>query len=109
MNKRLQVIKYLVADYFSALIAWSLFFVYRKVYPESEYFKYAVDIVSSDTTENLNLLLGLAIIPLFWVVLYAFTGQYESIYRKYRLRELGQTLLISLIGVLIIFFTLLLQ
>jgi exopolysaccharide biosynthesis polyprenyl glycosylphosphotransferase len=43
------------------------------------------------------------------VAVYALAGTYNDIYRKSRLREIGQTLYISLIGVLIIFFSLLLD
>jgi hypothetical protein len=34
MNKRLQVIKYIIADFLSALMAWTMFFIYRKTYIE---------------------------------------------------------------------------
>ena len=53
--------------------------------------------------------LGLLIIPLFWIFLYASTGAYKDIFHKSRLKELGQTLLISLIGSIIIFFMLILD
>ena len=36
-------------------------------------------------------------------------GGYSDIYRRYRTKELGQTLLISVIGVVVIFFALLLD
>nr|MDQ3049187.1 sugar transferase [Bacteroidota bacterium] len=52
---------------------------------------------------------GLFFIPLFWILIYFLAGTYRSIYRRSRLKEAGQTLLISIIGVLIIFFTLLLD
>jgi exopolysaccharide biosynthesis polyprenyl glycosylphosphotransferase len=48
-------------------------------------------------------------LPIAWVAVYALAGSYNDIYRKSRLREIGQTLYISLIGVLIIFFSLLLD
>ena len=51
----------------------------------------------------------LLFIPLFWILIYYLTGVYKNIYRKSRLKEVGQTLLISIIGVLVIFFTLLLD
>jgi exopolysaccharide biosynthesis polyprenyl glycosylphosphotransferase len=41
--------------------------------------------------------------------LYAFTGTYNDIYRKSRLNELGSTFLSTLIGVLMLFFTLILD
>jgi len=31
MNKRLQVFKYVMADYLAAFLAWFLFFSYRKM------------------------------------------------------------------------------
>ncbi|MBL0071327.1 MAG: sugar transferase [Bacteroidetes bacterium] len=53
--------------------------------------------------------IGIFVIPIFWILAYAFTGTYSDIFRKSRLKEFGQTLYISVIGVLIIFFTLLLD
>src|SRR5262245_60103464 len=41
--------------------------------------------------------------------MYALTGTYRNVYRRSRLKELGQTVSVSLIGVLLIFFTLLLD
>jgi exopolysaccharide biosynthesis polyprenyl glycosylphosphotransferase len=104
MNRRLQVIKYLVADYFSALATWALFYAFRKVFHERALFEYPIDVVYDN-----NYYLGLALIPVFWIVLYGLTGQYDNIFRKYRLRELGQTIVVSFVGVLIIFFALLLD
>jgi len=52
---------------------------------------------------------GVAVIGLFWLVLYTLIGTYRQIYRKARLREFAQTFLISFIGVTIIFFTLILD
>lgn len=104
MNKNLHTIKYIVADYISAAIAWGIFFYLRK---SSEVWGIAdtIDIVLSDK----NFYLGIGIIPLFWVFLYSISGSYHSVYRKARMRELAQTALISIIGVIIIFFVLLLD
>lgn len=104
MNRKLQVIKYLIADLFTATSAWCLFYIFRKVYLESQKFGHTVHLEF-----NQNFFIGLALIPLFWLCFYAVTGTYRHIYRKSRLKELGQTLLISLIGVTIIFFALLLD
>ena len=104
MNKRLQVLKYVIADTVSALIAWGLFFTYRKI---------TIDIPTVQFEEQIlidnNLYLGLILIPIFWLTLYVLAGTYRQIYRKSRLKELGQTFLISLIGVIIIFFAILLD
>jgi exopolysaccharide biosynthesis polyprenyl glycosylphosphotransferase len=104
MNKSLQVAKYIFADLISSAIAWALFFVYRK---------YAVDPnVFADPHQILSdpkLYLGLVIIPLFWLTLYIIIGTYRKIYRKSRLKELSQTLSITFIGVIFIFFSIILD
>mgnify|MGYP006279031787 CR=1 FL=1 len=104
MNRFKQVAKYVIADYFSAAIAWTLFFVYRKYSVNKDVFGNLEEIFG-DT----NLYLGILIIPFFWLILYVIVGTYRKIYRKSRLRELGQTLLISLIGVTFLFFSLILD
>lgn len=104
MNKTRQVLKYIFADFFSASLAWALFFVYRKLCIESFKFGYEIP-VNSDS----KFYLGVFVIPLFWMAFYAIIGSYSNIYRKSRLKEIGQTLYVSVIGVLIIFFTLLLD
>ncbi len=103
MNRKLQTIKYIVADLLSAFLAWGLFFYYRKISYEN------ISITKEQILLDNNLYLGLIVIPIFWFVLYLIAGTYRRIYRKSRLKELGQTLFISFIGVIIIFFSLLLD
>jgi exopolysaccharide biosynthesis polyprenyl glycosylphosphotransferase len=104
MNKTAQTLRYIFADYLAALLAWAVFFIARK---------YAVnpDILNTPNLifNDYNLYRGLLVIPLSWTGLYALTGTYVRVYRKSRLKELGQTLLITLIGVTIIFFLLILD
>jgi len=52
---------------------------------------------------------ALFLIPVFWIIIYFIIGTYNNIYRKSRLKEFGQTILISLIGTLVLFFVLLLD
>ncbi len=104
MNKRAQVVKYVVADVFAAAIAWTLFYLFRKLYMEPAKFHYKVPV----TFDN-NYWVGLCLIPVFWVGLYVVIGGYSDILRRFRIKELGQTLLISFIGTLVIFFVLLLD
>jgi exopolysaccharide biosynthesis polyprenyl glycosylphosphotransferase len=65
----------------------------------------------SDIFEDGNFYLGILIVPIFWIILYIILGTYNvnKIYRKSRLRELSQTSFISLVGVIIIFFALILD
>ena len=104
MNKRLQVAKYVIFDYLAAFIAWALFFAYRKHYVDADLMDHP-DQVFGDT----NFYLGIFILPFFWLLLYVLIGTYRKIYRKSRLREFGQTVMITFIGVTIIFFSLILD
>lgn len=99
MNKKLQVLKYVLLDFISAAGAWALFYVYRKSVPEQQKFGTEIPIEFDQ-----NFYIGLLIIPFIWLCLYAINGTYRDIYRKSRLKELGQTIFISLLGSLLIFF-----
>ncbi len=103
MNKRLQTFKFIFADWLSACLAWGLFFLYRKTVIEGQV--YSQDIFLKDQ----KFYYGILIIPIAWTITYALIGSYQNIYRKSRLKELGQTLFLSILGVLIIFFFLLLD
>lgn len=106
MNKRLQqlqVIKYLIADFFSAFFSWFLFIAYRQNNSNGHFSSITNEIFIDE-----NLLLGIIIIPAFWLILYALSGSYKKVLRRSRLSEFGQTILVSFIGVLIIFFAVLL-
>jgi exopolysaccharide biosynthesis polyprenyl glycosylphosphotransferase len=104
MNKRIQVTSYVVADLLSAFIAWTLFFIYRKYVVDHAVFSH-FDQLYLDR----KLYLGLGLIPFFWLLLYIMIGTYRKIYRKARLREFAQTVLITFIGVTILFFALILD
>ncbi len=104
MNKNVQAGKYIFFDLLSATAAWTCFFIFRKLYIEPEKFGTPVDLEFGQ-----KFYLGMLIIPLFWLVLYLSAGHYRGIYRKSRLKELGQTLFISITGVIVIFFALILD
>jgi len=104
MNKKVQTAKFVIADLLSAAIAWSIFFFLRKS-AETQAMNDTMQIVINDN----KFYFGIIAIPFFWFLLYALSGSYHNIYRKARMSELGQTLLITLIGVIIIFFALILD
>jgi exopolysaccharide biosynthesis polyprenyl glycosylphosphotransferase len=104
MNKTLQVLKYIIADIISATAAWTLFYSFRKLYIESGKYGTAIPVIFDKQFFS-----GLVTVLVFWLFLYVLTGTYKNIYRKSRLREVGQTLLITIIGVIILFFLLLLD
>lgn len=103
-DKKIKTLQFILADALAAMLAWGLFFVYRKMCIESAKFGHIIEV-----TYNKTFYLGIVIIPLFWVLAYYLIGSYNDVYRKSRLRELGQTVYMSILGVLLIFFTLILD
>ncbi len=104
MNRKLQTAKFVIADLLSAALAWSIFFFLRKS-AETQEMNDTLQIVLNDN----KFYIGIVAISFFWLFLYTISGSYHNIYRKARMSELGQTLLISIIGVIIIFFALILD
>ncbi len=99
MNRKIQVAKYVLLDLIAAFFAWGLFYIFRKQ-SENPFFHLEFEKIFEDP----NFWLGIILIPIGWILFYAMVGTYRKIYRKARLKELGQTLVMTLIGVTIIFF-----
>ncbi len=97
MNKRYQTLKYLTSDFIAALLAWTSFFIYRKVFI-SQY-----DSIVSLLLDK-NYFISIPLIPFFWITLYYIQGYYSEAYRKSRFNELGQTVIITIVGTTILFF-----
>ena len=89
------------ADLVSAMAAWALFYFFR-AQGEGKTFE---DGVINDH----NFWYGLVIVPLAWIIFYWIFDRYRDIYRLSRLTTLVRTFFLSLAGVVIIFFTLLLD
>ncbi|MEY2924583.1 MAG: hypothetical protein RLZZ337_1131 [Bacteroidota bacterium] len=105
MNKQWLTIKYALLDFVAAAIAWGAFFIFRKWYVDGIFNNYYLQYVWNDN----KLYFGMLVIPLFWIVGYTLFGMYRNVYRKSRLRELIQVFTASILGVLILFFTLLID
>lgn len=105
MNKTWLTIKYGLLDFLAAAIAWGAFFVFRKWYVDGIFNNYYLQYVWNDH----KLYFGMLVIPFFWIVGYTLFGMYRSVYRKSRLRELIQVFTVSVLGVLVLFFTLLID
>jgi len=104
VKKRNLVILYVLLDFVSASLSWAFFYIYRKIIVEPEVFGYDIPIEL-----GARFYIGILGLPVFWLLLYYISGSYHDIYRKSRLRELGQTLLIVISGVVILFFVLILD
>lgn len=104
MERKRQTILYVASDLVATGVAWTLFFLFRKIYIEPAKFQQAVP-VELDS----RYFLGLLVIPVFWVLLFLAFGGYTDIFRRFRTKELEQTALVGLIGSILIFFALLLD
>ncbi|MBR4176744.1 MAG: sugar transferase [Bacteroidales bacterium] len=81
-----------------------MFFFYRKLSIEHNRFD-DVNLVFQDR----NFWWGIVLLPIAWCCFYAILGTYKNVFRKARLKELQMTFWASLIGVIVIFFALLLD
>lgn len=100
--RKLELLIYRIGDALSALVAWLLFYAFRKNI-ENPDFNWA------DMMTESRLWQGLVLIPVFWVVMYSIFDKYRDIYRYSRLETLKTTLFTSFLGVLILFFTVLID
>ncbi len=62
-----------------------------------------------DVLNDPNLFLGALIVPTGWILLYAIFDHYVDIYRLSRLATLSRTFFLSFLGILFLFFTLILD
>ena len=104
MNKNLHKFKYILSDILSAEIVWVIFFIYRQSLIDSN-----LDLNFYNFFYSSFFWMGAGLFPLFWNLLYVSAGMYRRIYRKTRLIELGQTVVTSLIGFLLLFFTFIIE
>lgn len=88
----------LLTDYLSAVLAWVLFFYFRKTYIEFSSF-----------VRDQQFYLGVFLVPLFWLLIYSLQGTYLQVKRLYRIRIFNLTVFGTMIGSLVLFFLLLLD
>ncbi len=98
MSGKKQTLIYIVSDLVTAFIIWSLFFIFRDKFVEH-----------TDIVLNQRFILGLVIVPSFWILLYSVQGTYVNVLRNYRIRTVRDTFLSSVIGTMVVFFVLLLD
>lgn len=101
-QRKKEILIYRFFDYVTAMLAWFLFFVYRK--------RVEIPGISfKEVFQDDMLYIGLLIVPIGWLVLYSVFDKYSDIYRYSRLNTFQRTFGLSLVGVLVIFFGLLLD
>jgi exopolysaccharide biosynthesis polyprenyl glycosylphosphotransferase len=103
-NQRKQRLLYILFDFIAAMAAWILFFLFRKIQIEPQVLGMKIPI-----TFGPRFWAGTLGLPFAWILLYYFTGFYNQMFRRSRLDDFIRTLLSSLLGVVIIFFLLILD
>ena len=103
-TKRPRALIYILSDYLAAALAWTLFYIYRRIVIEPAKYGYSVPINFDD-----NYYYAIALIPLYWIFLFWLIGSYKKITRKSRVKELGQTLSLTFLGSILLFFILLID
>ncbi|MBL7763934.1 MAG: sugar transferase [Chitinophagaceae bacterium] len=86
---------YAIMDFVTAMIAWVLFFYFRKYI-----LKEPTDFVEYGP----KLWWSVLYVPASWLVLYSILGAYHSLYKKSRLSEFINTFIASAIGTAVLFF-----
>ncbi|MFZ1703355.1 MAG: sugar transferase [Saprospiraceae bacterium] len=96
--RKTELTLYKLADYFSAMLAWFLFYLSRK---NIENPGWTFEAILQDN----RLWQGLFAVPLYWLMLYFIFDKYRDIYRISRLETLKNTFFISFMGSLVLLFT----
>jgi exopolysaccharide biosynthesis polyprenyl glycosylphosphotransferase len=105
MNKRKQMLKYIAADFLTAAVAWFLLNLIRY----SEVAQYEGFDSAGAYLLSRPVVSGQVLIPLFWLILYYFSGYYNRPFGKSRIDELFNTFATVAIGVTFIFFVVVLN
>jgi exopolysaccharide biosynthesis polyprenyl glycosylphosphotransferase len=97
LKKRLTFF-YILFDVLSGALVWAIFYYYRKT-----------NIEHTDFSIDENFYYGLVFLPTLLVVLYLSAGAYKNVFRRFRIKELGQALVVVIIASILIFFVLFLD
>jgi exopolysaccharide biosynthesis polyprenyl glycosylphosphotransferase len=104
MSQKTATLKYIISDFITAAISWTIFFLFRRIIneytpPGFEFHQYF----------NTAFYLGIIIVPIFWLVINYIFGYYRYIFKKTIPEDIIRTLKITFTGVVVLFFTLLLN
>jgi exopolysaccharide biosynthesis polyprenyl glycosylphosphotransferase len=88
----------------AAASAWTVFYIYRKSKIDAGKFGVMPDVWFDDQFYK-----SIVIIPLAWILFYYLVGTYNNVLRRSRINEFVQTFTVSLLGVTVVFFVLLLD
>ena len=97
-------LSYISADFAGSAVAWGLFYLFRKYFIETPLYGDYFRMELGD-----KFYLGIFLIPLFFIFVFAMAGFYSDPLRRSRLLEFGKSLAITLASVVVLFFVLILD
>jgi polysaccharide biosynthesis protein PslA len=97
-GRKIHITWYVLSDYISATLSWIILYFTRRLLLHEPIMMDGILFL------NNRFWLGLLFIPAGWIIFYALTGTYHSLYKKSRLNEFSSTILASLIGCTVLFF-----
>lgn len=100
-EKRTAIFWYALADYLMAMLAWAGFFLVRKKMENTP--------VTWEVLQDPNFWYGIILIPVGWILFYSLFDKYHDLFRMSRLTTIGRTFILSFIGVVLLFFALILD
>lgn len=92
--------KYILTDAITACFAWICFFLYRKNYEDPQFWQHYTSIF-----HDVMFYVGVLLIPAFWMCAYLLSGYYRQRLHVSYTKELSHTFKVTAVGVLIIFFS----
>lgn len=104
MSQRMRTIYYIIADFSSAVLAWIIFYIYRKTQIDP--------LKTGDFDSRIfddQFYYSVTILPFIWVLVYYLIGSYNNVLRRSRINEFVQLLATTIIGVTVQFFVILLD
>ena len=105
MQRRLRL-AYLLSDTLASALAWTAFFLFRKL----TIAPIATDLpISTQIFSDTHYWIGLPLVVACWIAFYVLMGTYRDVLHKSRLKELIETLVSTLIGCILLFFALIID
>ena len=105
MTHSRKVKRYIVSDVFAAIVTWIVFFIFRKLVFE----KLPIGIVVHQIFSSDKLFVGIVTVSVFWIFVNFLSGYYSYVLRKNIFQDILNTFKTAFVGVIILFFLLLLD
>lgn len=93
MKKTQLTTQYIILDIIATIASWMLFNLYLGRFTEYPNLHFSSSFI-----------LELLVVTVFWLFLFNVNGFYHNVYRRSRLKELGNSLIVTLVGIVLVVF-----